>query len=157
MTRGAGRGQGGGHRRAALLPQGEALRLYPMEREAGGVVVATRVTATAGGGFAGWGAATDTGGRLAGQRRRRPARGSNSSTLLLPKAVASSLALLAFLGDPAASFQVRCQSGFLRGFVCMGVGEPWLWRAVLRGVGTGFARALCCLSSLPYLDRWAAD
>lgn len=104
MTRG---GRGGGHGRAAL-PQGEAVRLplRPMDRREAGL--AARGAATTGGGCVGWGTTTNTGRRLAGQRRRRPARGgSSSSALLFPKAVASSLAVLAFLADPAASFQVR--------------------------------------------------
>eukprot|EP00752_Nemacystus_decipiens_P003968 g3634.t1 len=104
MTRGerGGRGQG-----SAALPQHDVVRLpHPMRRREAGV--AARGAATAGDGCAGWGTATKTGRRLAGQRRRRPARGFGSSTLSLPTAaLASSLAALAFLADPAAAFQFK--------------------------------------------------
>lgn len=101
MSRG---GREGGHGRepAVRRPrQGSAGGALPQAR-----VARTRGATTAGDARAGWGEATNTGRRLAGQRRGRPSRGSSSCTLLPPLA-ACSLAVLAFLGDPASSFQVQ--------------------------------------------------
>lgn len=103
-----------------------------------------------------WGAAANLGRRLAGQRRSRPARGSSGGTTLLPPLAACSLAVLAFLGDPAASFQVRVR---VFATACVrGVGEPLAVVGGFPGRGQGLAKvSLLSYSLLAHFDGWAAD
>lgn len=107
MTRG-GRREGHGTDHPVLLPQRRRPRVASSTQPAPPTDrVSVRDAAAAGGACAGWVVAADTGRRVAGQRRSRPARGFGSR----PPLAACSLAVLAFLGDRAASFQVRRGGG----------------------------------------------
>lgn len=109
--------------------------------------VATRGATRVGGARGVRGAAANTRRRLPGQRCSRPSRGSGSSPLLPPLA-ACSLAVLAFLGDPAASFQVRRRG--CAWLVCV----VWLYLGCSGAVSLGKA-GLQSFSAI--FDGWAAD